>query len=95
MARQYRRSLNCPPTRHELEVFAVCLRHRSIKEAAVECGVSNNTVKHLRQTLYAKLGADCDTAAAEALGWLVIPDFVEIAQPEDAGCGGRRRPQQA
>jgi DNA-binding CsgD family transcriptional regulator len=71
----HRRSLNRPPTRHELEVFATCLRHRSIKEAAVECGLSHNTVKHTLERLYEKLGADCYTAAAQTLGWLVIPDL--------------------
>jgi DNA-binding CsgD family transcriptional regulator len=75
MASHYLLNLSCPPTHHELEVFATCLRHRSIKEAAVECGISHNTVKHTLERLYEKLGADCYTAAAQTLGWLVIPDL--------------------
>lgn len=61
------------PTARELQVFAACLRRSSAKEAARELGISHQTVKNHLGNLYRKLGVDCDTQAAIALGWLVLP----------------------
>jgi DNA-binding NarL/FixJ family response regulator len=71
----HRRTHNCPPTKHELEVFAACLRNRSGKVAAHELHLGYYTVKHTLERLYIKLDADCYTDAAIRLGWLVIPDL--------------------
>ena len=61
------------PTARELQVFAICLRRSSAKEAARELGISHQTARNHLRHLYWRLGVECDTQAAVALGWLVLP----------------------
>ena len=61
------------PTVRQLEAFAAMLRCRSAKEAARELGVAPSTIRSHVRDLYGKLDVQCQSQAAIALGWLVVP----------------------
>jgi DNA-binding CsgD family transcriptional regulator len=62
------------PTARELEVLAACLRLGQ-KCAAVELGISTNTVRAHVTNLTRKLGVQGRDQAAIALGWLELPSL--------------------
>jgi DNA-binding CsgD family transcriptional regulator len=62
------------PTARELEVLAASLRLGQ-KCAAIELGISPNTVRVHSANLNRKLGVHTQTQAAIALGWLALPSL--------------------
>jgi DNA-binding NarL/FixJ family response regulator len=68
--------MTAQPTARELEVLAACLRQGSQKAAAYELGIAVQTVKNTTSGLYRKLDVDSAGGAAEALGWLTLPEMV-------------------
>ena len=68
--------MTAQPTARELEVLAAYFRHHSRKLAAHELGITDGTARAHLTRLYARLDVDCASQAAEALGWLNVPDLV-------------------
>lgn len=67
------------PTARELEVFAAVCRLGSVKAAARELGLGENTVRTHLRVVYSKLGVSGRLAAAGALGWLTPPGLIQTS----------------
>ena len=66
------------PTVRELEVLTHVLRSCN-KQAALELGLSPQTVKNHLSKLYRKLEVHSNTEAAVQLGWFMVPKYYATA----------------
>ncbi len=63
------------PTTRQISIFAAYCRAGTRKEAAHRLGLSEAAVGTQLNKLFSRLGVADPLSAAQALGWLVVPDL--------------------
>lgn len=66
-------NIDLPPTPHELDILASCIRLGDERQAADHLGLALSTVRNALSGLYSRLDVRGQMAAAFALGWVHIP----------------------
>jgi hypothetical protein len=66
------------PTSHQLEVLATYVEADCVRQAADQLGVAQSTVKNLLTDLNRRLGVGTAVEACVAIGWLVIPESLDV-----------------
>jgi DNA-binding CsgD family transcriptional regulator len=69
-----------PLSPREHEVLAAYARIGNYKEVAESLGITERTVKSILERAYGKLGVHNSLAAFYRLGWLSVPDSVNVSR---------------
>jgi len=74
--REYGERFGRPLSPRETEALTSLAIHGNAKTAAAAMGISEQTVRNLLTSAYAKLGADGAINAFALAGWLTVPGWV-------------------